>query len=306
MPWVRNRIGHRLTIGSLHARRLGAREYNRRLVEIVQLHAPRMVLAFNGEFIMPEAVRRIREMGVRFCVFHADNPFPPHYNNRPETLPAAKECDLYFVWSRTLVEKLRSIGVRAEFLAFGWDPVSFPFQGFPVEQVHDVTFIGNWDPQREVFLDEVARHFPLKVWGSAYWGTRTRNRGRRTQELAERSAWWRQGGRGNGQVQGEPEHPARAALQRRCRRWSDHAHLRSAGRWSDAAGVAQQWCAMDMLPEGEAEITLATYRSAWRKSNCTFEPMAGGREIARRAHAVVASGHRYEHRVADVLSFLHR
>src|SRR5450759_4951979 len=88
-PWLRSRIGHRLTIHSLQIRRAGSTRWNRRVVSIAREARPDLILILNGDFLMPETLGQLRLPGAHVFMFHADNPFPPHYANRPETLPCA-------------------------------------------------------------------------------------------------------------------------------------------------------------------------------------------------------------------------
>ena len=175
--WMQSRYGYRLTLQSLAARRRGSLALNRLFIEEVQTAQPDLVWVLNGDFIMPETVRMIRASGVCYAMFHADNPFPPHYNSRPETIECARECDVYFIWSYRLVDKLGRNGVNAQYLPFAWDPEVFPHQHDPGQEVFDVIFVGGWDARREAFLSAVAEHFPLKIWGPSYWATRSRARG---------------------------------------------------------------------------------------------------------------------------------
>jgi spore maturation protein CgeB len=174
-PWMRHRVGHRLTIRSLALRRLGSRRWNAHVLRAATAQQADLTLILNGEFLMPETLRRLRERGMPVFLFHADNPFPPNYNNRPETLPSALETDCYFVWSPMLGDRLKALGVpRVEYLPFAWDPEVFPFaEDSSAGQEHEVVFIGGWDAYREKWLTPIAKRFNLKVWGPDYWGTRT-------------------------------------------------------------------------------------------------------------------------------------
>jgi spore maturation protein CgeB len=172
----RNRIMHRVTIHSEFIRRLSARNFNRAVEErIMKCEAP-VVLIFKGEFLMPETLYNLRRRGITVVYYYPDNPFPPHASQRPETLAAALETDLYLVWSEALVEKLRDAGVRnPRFLPFGWDPIAFPYQSDrPQGSWPGVLFLGGWDREREEFLEELASHVPLRIYGPGYWGSRTK------------------------------------------------------------------------------------------------------------------------------------
>ncbi|MGI8825094.1 MAG: CgeB family protein [Chloroflexota bacterium] len=175
-PWLSNRWAHRATITSLRLRRWGASAWNDSLLSETRRTRPDLALIFNGHFIMPETLRAIRGSGARLFILHADNPFRPFLNARPEGLECAVEADCYFIWSRTLENRLAEIGVRrVEYLPFAWDPEAFPHIGLSAEPVNDVVFVGSWDPEREHWLEPIARHFNLKIWGPPYWRTRSRS-----------------------------------------------------------------------------------------------------------------------------------
>lgn len=299
--WLRNRYGHRLTRRSLAARRHGSTAYNAALRQRVEETRPALVLAFNGDYIMPETIRAIRREGASYLTFHADNPFPPHYNNRPETLTAARECDRYLVWSRLVAEQLREVGVNADFLAFGWDPEVFPFQAFPSRQPHDVTFIGGWDREREAFLEEVAKHFPLRIWGPAYWGTRTRKGSR------VRDCW--QGGSATG-------HEAAAILARskinlNILRGQHYTNGRADGvimRTFEAPGAGafllstRSGGATELFPEGEGAGYFDDVEECLSRIEHYLSSAEERRRIAEEGHRIVDAGHHYHHRAGEILA----
>jgi spore maturation protein CgeB len=300
---LRNRISHRLTIGSGWVRRAGSVRYNQALELSVAQKRPDLVLAFNGEFIMPETVRNIRRRGPRFVIFHADNPLPPNYNARPETLAAARECDAFLIWSRALVERLRSRGIPADFLAFGWDETLFPFQGFSVEQDCDVAFVGGWDPRREAFLDEIARHFELKIWGPAYWGQRSRRNG-----LARRC--WQ-----GGELQSEDAATvfARARVNLNILRDQHYVDNKADGvimRTFEVPGsggfllATRSDGATDLFPEDQTVGYFDNVSECLQKIDWYLRNSAARQTALKQAHALVAAKHRYQDRVLDLLAFV--
>ena len=177
---IRSRISHRLTIRSLSFRKAAAQAFNRSLENAVLQSNARAVFVIKGDFVMPETLHNLRRKGVRIVFYYPDNPFPPHPSQRPEALPAARESDLYLIWSERLVEQLKNAGVRnPKFLPFAWDPEIFPFQaGHRQGTWPGVLFLGGWDKHREDFLEQLADRVPLRIYGPAYWGTRTRPRSR--------------------------------------------------------------------------------------------------------------------------------
>ncbi len=173
---LKNRILHRLTLRSYWLRHWASREYNQTLQKFVEASGTKILLIHNGDFIFPDTIEKIQAAGTRCVLYHADNPLPPHYANRPETLPVAKLMDKYCVWSDALVNELKVNGVRnACFLPFAWDEKVFPFLPPDGDIWLGVIFIGGWDADREAFLNQIASKVPLKIYGPNYWGERTRS-----------------------------------------------------------------------------------------------------------------------------------
>ena len=174
MPLLRNRLLHRLTRNHFMPRRWLSRGFNAHLLATIQREKPDLLLAFRGDFLMPNTARRVRKTGCRFIVFNPDNPFPPAPSARPEHLRTAPEADAYLIWSAALAERLREGGVNARFFPFGWDPDFHPHHPPDGPKIHQVVFIGNWDLRREGFLEKIAGRFDLKIWGNNAWKTRTK------------------------------------------------------------------------------------------------------------------------------------
>lgn len=172
--WLRNRWTHRLTVKSAAARRVGCNAYSAAFQRRIRETKPDLVFILNGELLWPDSIAAAKASGARVAIFHPDNPLPGNYANRPETLPLAREADVYLVWSDELVRELRSRGFgKAHFMPFGWDPEAFPYHPPATPKDFDVAFVGGWDPAREELLNKVAARFPLRIWGPPYWDTRT-------------------------------------------------------------------------------------------------------------------------------------
>lgn len=105
-------------------------------------------------------------------------PDTPHnlVSNRIQCLPL---FDRVIVYAKELVDMFGRMGARHVVpLGFAADPdLHQPYigQGHDDLRSVDVSFIGNWRPEREAFLEQLA-DFNLLIWGSSYWNTRTRPR----------------------------------------------------------------------------------------------------------------------------------
>lgn len=301
---VRNRVAHRLTINSYALRRVTTRAFNRALYDRVVSASADVVILHNGEFVFSDTLARIKRIGVKVVVFHADNPFPPHYNNRPETLAVARETDMYLTWSERLVGKLAFEGVPdVRFLPFAWDSAVFPYDVPPATPWEGVLFVGNWDQRREQFLDRLASQFPLRIYGSGYWGSRTKSR-----SLA-RQCWM-----------GRPVTGADAAQAIRgsaiCLNILRDQHYidgKAAGvlmRHFEVPGAGgfllstRSVEACRLFPEGEMADYFDDVEEALQKTALYMNNPVLRRAVARRGHDRVAAADTYIHRMNDVLRWL--
>lgn len=301
LSWsARNRWVHRLSIRSLAARRTWSRRYNCALLDRCRASSVPWVLLHNADWVMPETVRALRAEGRIVAVHHADNPFPPHYNNRPETLPAAAVADIYFVWSKRLAAKLKGAGINGHFLAFGWDPEVFPYQGSIAQGGWPgAVFIGNWDREREQFLDEVSVHVPLRIYGSAYWATRTKR-----SSLARR-AW--QGGELT--MGGAAEVLRESAVSLNILRTQHqidgefdgvimrHFEVPGAGGvlLSTRSGVATE-----LFEPGRSGLYFSSVKECVDECHRLIADPQSRVRLSERAHALVAGEHTYVHRAREI------
>jgi spore maturation protein CgeB len=119
----------------------------------------------------------------KLAVFHPDDPFrrglPWRYApSHRRSIVQMRSVDHYFVWSNSLVERARTAGARsASYLGFAVDPdFCFPDESTARSRERfaaDVSFVGNWDPRREAWLEPLARTgVALAIWGGPDWEKR--------------------------------------------------------------------------------------------------------------------------------------
>jgi hypothetical protein len=306
LGWLlRNRATHRLTIRSRFARENASRTFNHLLENAVMASGASAFFLLKGTFVMPETLHRIRHMGVRVACYFPDNPFAPHSSHRPETLPAARETDLYLIWSERLVKNLLDAGVRNPvFLPFAWDPEAFPYQGAqPQGRWPGVLFLGGWDKQREEFLEELASLVPLRIYGPGYWGTRTKARSRVRRcwqgsglRLIDAARAIRESAvsinllRDQHVIDGEPD----GLIMR-------HFEVPGAGGFllSTRGGGAT-----NLFPEGETGEYFSNLAECVEKAKSYIANDTARRELAERAHVEVASQHKYTDRARQILGLL--
>jgi hypothetical protein len=152
----------------------------RLLIRMLRAFGPTVVLFVKCDDIRPGVYAKVRATtGAALAAFHPDDPFavagwlrrgPSHGN----AMGQMKSVDAFFVWSRKLALQASDAGAHAHLLWFAADPlVHHPVALSPRDlEVFgaDVTFVGNWDRERERWLSRI-EGCRLAIWGDAYWST---------------------------------------------------------------------------------------------------------------------------------------
>jgi len=155
---------------------------NKKIYKAVKDFNPDLVLVVKGYYLLPQTIKKIKESSssLIFC-FNTDNPFnlSSRGANNSNIVASIPHYDCYFIWSRSLIGPLRKLGAkRVEYLPFGFDPDWHNLVNLSEAQRHlyanDITFVGNWDRERESWLKNV-QDFDLGIWGERYWNRRCHN-----------------------------------------------------------------------------------------------------------------------------------
>jgi hypothetical protein len=159
-----------------------------RALAVLRQARPELVIVMKCDDLPPwfeAAVRRLTR--ATLVAFHPDDPWnvgqglrrgPAH----PRAVGHLARADLAFLWSRALVARAESVGVRARWLPFACDPALHP-PGAGVAEPEagglgsELIFVGNWDEERERVLGPLAESgLDLAIWGTDYWRDRCRNK----------------------------------------------------------------------------------------------------------------------------------
>ena len=150
-------------------------EYNRAMVASAERFRPHLFFVFKGEFVTPDTISTLKNMGAVAVQFYPDVSFRTHGAYLPRALPM---YDWVFTTkSFGLEDMANQLGVPdASFLPHAYDPETHvavalsesDLQGFEC----DVSFIGNWSSKKQHLLQSVQESLPaieLKIWGPAPW-----------------------------------------------------------------------------------------------------------------------------------------
>jgi spore maturation protein CgeB len=295
-PFLRNRLGNRLTRFNQYLRSRGAKWLNENLLNSVQDASPDFVFITNGDFLSPETIRTIRIKRCPIYIFHADNPFQPSPNARPEYLPCAVEASSYFIWSQSLISRLQKLGVKdVRYLPFAWDEEIFPPSILSSHPEYDLVFIGGWDRDREALLAPLARHFNLKIWGPDYWATRTRR------DSLLRFCW--QGGAAEGPEAALIISRAKITLNiLRKQNLPDGINMRTfevpgcGGFLLSTSSTG----AIDIFPEEKAGAYFSDFDECAQRINHYLLDGISRKNISEAAHQIVRRNHTYVHRASYI------
>jgi len=159
-----------------------AKKMNKKLLKIAKGCKPDLVFVHKGQFIYPETLKEIKaNTQAPIFIFNPDDPFNPNRgasNNLIRNSIPLYDC--YFIWSKMLIPKLKNAGAKqVEYLPFARDPelhYPVPLSKDDINAYSsDVTFIGNWDKERERWLSALGG-YNLAIWGADYWNKRCRNK----------------------------------------------------------------------------------------------------------------------------------
>lgn len=220
------------------------------------------------------------------------------------TLAALPIYNLVLCYGKAPTESLRSLGARqAAWLPLAGDPaLHAPGTLSPTERALydcDVSFVGNWRPERETALALVGRMagIRLKIWGGPDWR-------RRARDPLVRRAW-----QGRGVVEAEFAKSVRASTL--SLNLIDPTNYPSANmRFFEipCAGGLQVSSACpemeDEFRDGESVFYFREVSELPRLIERLLGDPARCARVAREAHLKVLSIHTYAHRAARVLDML--
>jgi hypothetical protein len=123
-----------------------------------------LVLVIKGNWLSAGGLQLIRgRTDAALANYYPDDPFN-HPGTGWQLAGAAPKYDRFYTFAHSLVPRLISLGARARFLPFAWDPDLHPAPAGPVPHLCDLSFVGNWSPERVPWLEHLVS-FDLGLWG---------------------------------------------------------------------------------------------------------------------------------------------
>lgn len=167
-PLLRRRFINRLTHAVQH------RMISRNFIAHLRDHQRQydIIIVFKGMQFSRSMLEKCRKLadGALWVNINPDDPFntaSPGASN-PKVVESIPFYDLYCIWSRSLVDRLRSYGAkRVAYLPFGFDEEFHQPIFCLAQKVDMISFVGSWDPERERILTELVG-YNLVIYGNGW------------------------------------------------------------------------------------------------------------------------------------------
>lgn len=147
------------------------RKINTEIMERLEAGRPDLLWIEKGWFVWPATLKHARKLGVRRAVLYSPDNYLIKQNNSRHLWRGLPSYDLVVTTKTSNVECLKTRGAREVLLSGNaYDPcVHVPVKLAEHDRSRfdcDVSFIGRWEPQRERWLESVARlGVRLFIWG---------------------------------------------------------------------------------------------------------------------------------------------
>lgn len=123
-----------------------------------------LILVLKAPFLSPPCIRNLRSITQKVIMYYPDSPWDP-YTQRLNVLDVLRACDLTLIWSRDLVQRLSTEGVRADYLPFAYDPEDYSPPTREMDREPRAVFIGQVYPKRVEWL-RALEGLPVEIVGT--------------------------------------------------------------------------------------------------------------------------------------------
>jgi len=148
---------------------------NRELLEAVRSCRPDIMWAEKQEYFKPEVLREISAMGVKLIHYTPD----PYFSLSWKQTKLLDSClplyDCLITSKQYELDDYQKVNNHVLYMHLGYAErvhrPSFPNNAEQKETyASDVSFVGGWEPRREVYLDALAKNVDcsLKIWGYSW------------------------------------------------------------------------------------------------------------------------------------------
>lgn len=159
--WLKRQVQRRLQRGSV------VNEINRSVLEAAREFQPDLVWAEKQEFLRAETIAKIRQLNARLIHFTPDPYFTLDWKRTRVMDEAMKAFDV-LVYCKSYEQKdYARLGKPIVYMPLGFcDEVHRPLPSDDARWICAASFLGGWEPRRELLLHAVVdAGVDLKIWG---------------------------------------------------------------------------------------------------------------------------------------------
>jgi|RhiMetdeSRZDD1v2_1073273.scaffolds.fasta_scaffold16586_5 spore maturation protein CgeB len=143
---------------------------NSQFKQVVTEFEPQVIFIFKGMEIFPESLQWARQRGIKLVNYNPDNPFlfTGKGSGNMNVTNSIQLYDLHLTYDGDIKKELeQKYKIPTGILPFGFDLNDNLYNECAKQrEVKKVCFLGNPDAQRAAFIDQLAEHLPIDVYGN--------------------------------------------------------------------------------------------------------------------------------------------
>jgi len=126
------------------------------------------IFVLKGTDVTPKMLKYIKNKNIPVVCYNPDNPYNNASSNK-NIQNSISLYDIYFIWSKKLcsiIEKKEN--VKTVYLPFAADLKLHNIQNLKakITAKYPISFIGNWDEEREIWLTQIEKKISLSLFGN--------------------------------------------------------------------------------------------------------------------------------------------
>jgi spore maturation protein CgeB len=149
-----------------------SRTINNEVCQQVESFKPDVMWVFKGMEISPATIKWVRERGVKLVNYNPDNPFvfTGRGSGNKNITHSIGLYHLHLTYDENIRQRIvMEYNIPCQILPFGFDVDDELYHECTLQQeVMKVCFLGNPDPQRAAFLQQIAEAYPVDVYGTGW------------------------------------------------------------------------------------------------------------------------------------------
>lgn len=143
-------------------------EYNRNLIRNITDYNPDFFLAFKGDLILPDTMRKLKtKLDITTAIWCSDSAI-----RSKNILDGCKYYDYFFTFEPSDISPLKKYGIEAKFLPMAYDPDNYYKKD--LKKGRDIIFVGIIDgyPERVKIFESILvkkKELNFEIWGGTWY-----------------------------------------------------------------------------------------------------------------------------------------